>query len=205
MLSHFSHVPLFATPWAVGCHGILQARILEWVATSFSEGSSWPRDQTSISCICRLIRYHWATREAQRVGIQTNGTILGNHITNQKTAWWSLRRYFTSQTKNLRSYFTRQKILEGKVKLAHENEHKNLFIKPCWGSLDKFPCFHLWLFSKDTVCLVLDITLDIPSFLIQWIFKLSPCIACLAGQNLVANSNGSHGRSLGLYVGGAAL
>ena len=27
-------------------HGILQARILEWVATSFSRGSSWPRDQT---------------------------------------------------------------------------------------------------------------------------------------------------------------
>ena len=31
-------------------HGILQARILEWVATSFSRGSSWPRDQTHISC-----------------------------------------------------------------------------------------------------------------------------------------------------------
>ena len=31
-------------------HGILQARILEWVAISFSKGSSQPRDQTCISC-----------------------------------------------------------------------------------------------------------------------------------------------------------
>ena len=30
-------------------HGILQARILEWVAISFSRGSSWPRDQTQVS------------------------------------------------------------------------------------------------------------------------------------------------------------
>ena len=32
-------------------HGILQARILEWVAISFSRGSSGPRDGTWISCI----------------------------------------------------------------------------------------------------------------------------------------------------------
>ena len=32
-------------------HGILQARILEWVAIPFSRGSSWPRDWTRVSCI----------------------------------------------------------------------------------------------------------------------------------------------------------
>ena len=32
-------------------HGILQARVLEWVAISFSRGSSWPRDRTQVSCI----------------------------------------------------------------------------------------------------------------------------------------------------------
>ena len=39
-------------------HGILQARILEWVAILFSKGSSWLRDQTHISyisCIGRQI------------------------------------------------------------------------------------------------------------------------------------------------------
>ena len=35
--------------------GIFQARILKWVAISYSRGSSWPRDQTHISCTsCRL-------------------------------------------------------------------------------------------------------------------------------------------------------
>ena len=32
-------------------HGVLQARILEWVAISFSRGSSLPRDWTQVSCI----------------------------------------------------------------------------------------------------------------------------------------------------------
>ena len=32
-------------------HGILQARILEWGAIHSSRGSSWPRDQTHISCV----------------------------------------------------------------------------------------------------------------------------------------------------------
>ena len=32
-------------------HGILQAKILEWVAFPFSRGSSQPRDRTQISCI----------------------------------------------------------------------------------------------------------------------------------------------------------
>ena len=39
-------------------HGILQARILEWVAISSSKGSSQPRDRTHVSCIGRRILYH---------------------------------------------------------------------------------------------------------------------------------------------------
>ena len=38
-------------------HGVLQARILEWVAIPFSRGSSRPRDQTQVSCIYRQILY----------------------------------------------------------------------------------------------------------------------------------------------------
>ena len=39
-------------------NGILQARLLEWVAISFSRGFSQPRDQSCISCIGRWIPYH---------------------------------------------------------------------------------------------------------------------------------------------------
>ena len=45
-------------------HGISQARILEWVAISFSRQSSWPRYQTHVCCISRRILYHGATRDA---------------------------------------------------------------------------------------------------------------------------------------------
>ena len=45
-------------------HEISQARILGWVAISFSTVSSWPRDWTHVSCIGRQVLYHWATWEA---------------------------------------------------------------------------------------------------------------------------------------------
>ena len=40
-----------ASPLGSSVYGILQARILEWVAISFSRGSSQPMDQTWVSCI----------------------------------------------------------------------------------------------------------------------------------------------------------
>ena len=49
--------------------GIFQARILEWVAISFSMVSSWPRDQICISCIARRAFYCWLTRESPHVHI----------------------------------------------------------------------------------------------------------------------------------------
>ena len=45
-------------------HGILQARILEWVAISFSRGSSWPKNWTQVSCIAGKFFTIWATRKS---------------------------------------------------------------------------------------------------------------------------------------------
>ena len=45
-------------PQGSSVHGILHARILEWVAMPFSRGSSQPRDQISVSCIGRQVLYH---------------------------------------------------------------------------------------------------------------------------------------------------
>ena len=61
-----SHVQFFATPWSVAppgssVHGILQARILEWVAITFSRGSSQPRDKTQVSCLAGSFFTIWAT------------------------------------------------------------------------------------------------------------------------------------------------
>ena len=43
--------PMGCSPSGSSVHEIFQARILEWVAISFSRGSSWPQDQTRVSCI----------------------------------------------------------------------------------------------------------------------------------------------------------
>ena len=55
--------PMDCSPPGFSVHGISQARILEWVAISYSRDSSWPRNQTHISCVGRRILYHWATKE----------------------------------------------------------------------------------------------------------------------------------------------
>ena len=50
--------PMDCTPPGPSVHGILQARILEWVANSFSRGSFRPRNQTRVSCVAgRFLTY----------------------------------------------------------------------------------------------------------------------------------------------------
>ena len=48
-------------------HGILQARILEWVAVPFSKGSSQTRDQTQVSRIAGRYSTNWSYQESPRI------------------------------------------------------------------------------------------------------------------------------------------
>ena len=54
------------SPPGSSIHGIVHARILQWVAISFSRGSSPPRDRTQVSRIAGRRFNLWATREAQQ-------------------------------------------------------------------------------------------------------------------------------------------
>ena len=58
--------PVDCSPPGSSVHGILQARVLEWVAISFSRGSSRPRDRTQVSRTAGRRFNLWATREAHR-------------------------------------------------------------------------------------------------------------------------------------------
>ena len=60
----YSHEPPECSPPGSSVHGLLQARILEWVAISFSRGSR-PRDRTPVSCIAGRFFTVWATREGR--------------------------------------------------------------------------------------------------------------------------------------------
>ena len=56
--------PYGLSPPDSSVHGILHARILEWVVISSSRGSSWPRDQTCLFSIGTRILYYCTTWEA---------------------------------------------------------------------------------------------------------------------------------------------
>ena len=56
-------------------HGILQARILQWIAISFSRGSSPPRDLTQVSRIVGRCFTVWATRETLIIWYQFSSVI----------------------------------------------------------------------------------------------------------------------------------
>ena len=69
-LEEDTHAHLFCDPMnyslpGSSAHEISQAKILEWVAISFSRESSGPRDWAHLCGIGRWILYHWATWEAQ--------------------------------------------------------------------------------------------------------------------------------------------
>ena len=68
--------PMDCSPPGSSVHGIFQARILEWVAISFSRRSSWPRDWTWVSRIVGRRFTIWATREVLYSLIKGNSVFI---------------------------------------------------------------------------------------------------------------------------------
>ena len=66
-----SHVRLFVTPMDYTVHGILQARMLEWVAMPFSRGSSQPRNWTQVSHIAGGFFTSWAARKPTKCSMSS--------------------------------------------------------------------------------------------------------------------------------------
>ena len=66
--------PMDCSPSGSSVAGI--SRILEWVAFSYSRGSSQPGDWTLVSCIGRWILYHWTIWKALCVCIYTHTTYI---------------------------------------------------------------------------------------------------------------------------------
>ena len=77
-------IPLPVLP---GCsvHGILQARILEWVAIPFSRGSSQPKDWIQVSCLAGRFFTIWASREAHVTQVYTK--TMHSRQTNKRWQW----------------------------------------------------------------------------------------------------------------------
>ena len=88
-------VPSCLTLWAhMNCslqgssvYGIFQARILEWVAISFSSGSSWPRVWTPVSFTAGKFCIVSDTREAYRVSLLNWLSFTPSQFNKVKAAW----------------------------------------------------------------------------------------------------------------------
>ena len=83
-------------PMGYTVHGILQARILKWVAFPFSRGSSQPSDRTQVSCIEQTYRREWLSL--------TSHPWYVTKILAQSFMQWNTSIYNHSVVKILRSF-----------------------------------------------------------------------------------------------------
>ena len=68
--------PVDCSPPGSSVHGILQARILEWVAMPSSRGPSQPRDRTWVSCIAGRFFYCLSHQGSPKIEYLTNSLIV---------------------------------------------------------------------------------------------------------------------------------
>ena len=124
--------PTLCDPMDYTVHGILQARILEWVAFPFSRGSSQPRDQTQVSCIAGRFFTNWAIREANMLHRYLQSPIYITLILNSQVKKLSLTE--------LKLLAVGEWLEFGFPDLIKEREWKN-------GEEVSFFCFVLFLFE----------------------------------------------------------
>ena len=89
-LEMLSHVWLFATPWTVAHQAplsmeIFRQRILEWIAISFSRGSSWARNWNHISCAAYIAgRFLIPQKTMLNVSVSV---VTDNHLSTLISIW----------------------------------------------------------------------------------------------------------------------
>ena len=136
IISHLHHTNCFLCEVAQSCptlcnpmdcclpgfsvHGIFQARVLEWVAISFSRGSSRPRDRTSVSHTVGRRFTLWATSSlwgtSKKVLLLTACFFLAFKIFQlcpSQCQYWNLKRQQLALLK-MRSFYQKDKLSEGR-------------------------------------------------------------------------------------------
>ena len=134
LLSHFKSCLTLCdfmdcSPPGSSVHGILQARILERVAISFSRGSSQPRDWTWVSCIAGRIFTDWATKGRMDwfdlLAVQGTLKSLFQHHNLKASILWS-SAFFMVQFSHL--YMTLEKLEKPKCRFWHHSKVMSLIL-----------------------------------------------------------------------------
>ena len=106
--------PTLCNPMDYTVHGILQARILEWVAFPFARGSSQPRDWTQVSHIKGGFFTSRATREA---------VCTGKEITKWEGNLWNERNYLQIISDKGLIFKTYKKLIQPYSKTKHTHTY----------------------------------------------------------------------------------
>ena len=102
------------SPLGSSVHGLLQGRTLECVVIPFSRGSSWPRDQTQVSCIGRQILYRLSHQGGIRVWFGQELSVRRWHFDEEENS------YLVSKYLSIK-YFL---VTKGKIVTVH--------LRTCW-------------------------------------------------------------------------
>ena len=130
--------PMDCSPPGSSVKGILQARILKWVAISFSRGSSWPRNWTQVSCIAgrlftdrvtgkpkvqclklstqmwQFFSFLWRNLHMQFAGGKQHGFEFTTQLESSWRWWWCC---WNEQLGNPKTVKMGAKVLNGKILL----------------------------------------------------------------------------------------
>ena len=150
--------PVDCSPPGSSVHGILQARILEWVFIPFSRGSSWPRDQTQVSCIAGDFFTDWANIGLTKKFVQVfPWDILANLIfygARAKARQWRNRIKAASgdyrKPQAIKTLGDTPKLF--KLYFNHKKGKKHSHKTPKWLAL-KFLSVDEWLLKLDLILL----------------------------------------------------
>ena len=116
-------------------HGILQARVLEWVAISFSRGSSQPRDRTWVSCIGGRHFNLYATRDMETSPPSQFPPLGGRvSISNTMSLFWSFIFCPTSFWREWAAFLGAWcPLLVFRSCFVEVDQHSNDFLMNLWG------------------------------------------------------------------------
>ena len=90
-------------------HGILQARILEWVVMPFSRGTSQPRNRTHTSMSSALVNEFFTTEPPGKQCIQTAGyysELKRNKLSSHEKIWRKLKWILLSESSQSKKLFS---------------------------------------------------------------------------------------------------
>ena len=160
--------PMDCSPPAFSAHGILQARILEWVAISSSGASSQPKDQTCSSCISRWILYQCTTWEAPCLYFKVNLTLLrrfgffGLWNSEEDSSWSSVTwpSPHCMYTQNCSCSLPSLVELHSSSAQPSLCNHldKNIKLKQTFGVLSLFSLFHKF-YAPQSLCNLTSVSL----------------------------------------------